>query len=843
MNLIFTSGARINRHPLRCHFNLYALLTLPVALLLYGPQILAAESFNLNALEFGLSNDNRTALAQYVENDGLLAGTYRTDIYLNDKWLETRDVTFVIGEKGSTLLPIITEKDLTRMGVSAEHLATLKKRPASQPVAPLSSFIPGATTEFDSTKLRLDIHIPQIALQQTARDYIAPERWDTGLTNAFTNYSISGSNNRSSVHQQSDLFLNLNNGFNLGAWRLRNTASYTKNTDGWKALTTYLQRDITTLRSQLTLGDSFTSNSVFDSVPFRGIKLASNINMVPYSERGFAPVIRGVAKTNAQITIRQNNYIVYQTYVPPGPFELRDLSAVHTGSDMEVTILEADGNKSVFTESSSSLPIMEREGKFNYSTVFGRYRSNYSGYSAPIFGQLSLAYGLPQGVTVYGGMLGSADYQASAAGVGLDIGRLGSLSVDSTLARARFIEGTEQQGLSHRLQYAKKIDTTGTSFTLASYRYSTRGFYTFDESIRVSSLLAGNYINAVSQYRSNKRSRMQANISQNLSNWGSLYFSGYQQDFWGMSGKERALSAGFSSTAYGINYSINFNQTKSPVYASDKQLSLAISIPLTSNVWADYSLNTGNRSAAAHQVGLNGLALDSKLSYNAQQNYAADGRNNSTTLSSSYRGAYGTASVGYNHYADNQQLNYGLQGGVVVHPYGVTFSQPLNETMILIRAPGANHVDVEGAAGVTTDWRGYAIVPYATAYRKNRVGINMQHAPENVEIDHPVTEVIPTDGALVLADFKTRVGQRVLLTLMHNGEFVPFGATATIGDGDNAGIVGFEGQVFLSGVAENNRVQVKWGQAVGQSCRAVIPASQTAAAGNSAVLLLSARCE
>lgn len=841
MDSIFSGNATLRRHPLARYFSRYTLLSLPMVLSLYGVKAQAAETFNINALEFGLSKDNRAALARYVEHDGLLAGSYRTDIYLNDEWLETRDMTFAIAEQGNALLPVLTEQDLTRLGVRAEYLAVFKERVQSQPVVPLSSFIQQASTEFDSTKLRLDIHIPQVALQQTAKDYIDPELWDSGLTTLFTNYSISGSNNQSRANKQSDLFLNLNSGVNLGGWRLRNTASYTKSTDGWKALSTYVQRDITALRSQLTLSDSFTANSVFDSVPFRGIRLAANINMVPYSERGFAPVIRGVAKTNAQVTIRQNNFIVYQTYVPPGPFELRDLSAVNTGSDMEVTVLESDGSKNVYTESSSSLPIMEREGKFNYDTAFGRYRSNYAGYNAPVFGQFSLAYGLPRGVTAYGGMLASEHYQASAVGIGLDGGHLGSLSLDSTLAWVHFAEGSKQQGLSHRLQYAKKVDATGTSFTLASYRYSTRNFYTFDEAIRVSSLLAGNHINGVNQYRSNKRSRMQANISQNLGRWGSLYFSGYQQDFWGMSGKEVTLSAGFSSNAYGINYSINFNQTHSPHYSSDKQLSLALSIPLTSSLWADYSLNTGSRSSASHQVGLNGLALNNKLSYNVQQNYGANGRNNSTSLSSAYRGTYGTANLGYNRYTDSQQLNYGVQGGVVLHPYGITLSQPLNETMILVRAPGANHVDVEGATGIETDWRGYAVVPYASAYRKNRVGINMQHAPEDVEIEHPITEVIPTDGALVLADFKTRIGQRILLTLTHHDEFVPFGATVTLGD--SAGIVGYEGQVFLSGVGEDSAIRVKWGHAKEQSCRATLPDRQKAAAGNSAVLLLSAHCE
>lgn len=844
MDLIFADNAGLKRHYLVRHFNIYALFSLPIVLSLYGQQTQAAETFNINALEFGLSKDNQTSLAQYVENKGLLAGTYRTDIYLNDEWLETRDITFVVNEEGDELLPTITKKDLAFMGVRTEHLTALKNLPESHSIAPLSSFIQSATTAFDSAKLRLDIRIPQIALQQAAKDYIAPELWDEGLTSAFTNYSISGSNNRLSTSQQNDLFLNLNSGLNFGAWRLRNTASYTKDSDGLQAQTTYLQRDIKALRSQLTMGDSYTANTVFDSVLFRGIKLAANTNMVPYSERGFAPVIRGVAKTNAQITIRQNNYIVYQTYVPPGPFELRDLSAVNTGSDMEVSVLEADGSKKVFIESSSSLPIMEREGKFNYSTAFGRYRSNYTGYSNPVFGQFSISYGLPYGITTYGGMQVSANYQAGAFGLGIDGRGLGSLSVDTTLARTRFVDqNIEQNGLSHRLQYAKKINTTGTSFTLASYRYSTRGFYTFDESIRVSNLLAGNYINDIGQYRSNKRSRMQANISQNLGNWGSLYFSGYQQDFWGMSGKERTLSAGVSSNIYGINYSVSFNQTQSPAYGSDKQLNLAISIPLSGNAWGDYSLNTGNRSPSTHQVGLNGLALDNKLTYSAQQNYSSGGNNNSSNLSSSYHGTYGTASVGYNRDSDNQQVNYGLQGGVVVHPYGVTLSQPLNETMILIRAPGAGHVDIDGASGIKTDGRGYAIVPYATAYRKNRIGINMQHAPENVEIDRPITDVIPTEGALVLADFKTRIGQRVLLTLMHGDKFVPFGATATLGDGDNVGIVGNEGQVFLSGVAENNAVRVTWGKEAGQSCRAVIHSDREEPAGDSAVLLLSARCE
>lgn len=69
-------------------------------------------------------------------------------------------------------------------------------------------------------------------------------------------------------------------------------------------------------------------------------------------------------------------------------------------------------------------------------------------------------------------------------------------------------------------------------------------------------------------------------------------------------------------------------------------------------------------------------------------------------------------------------MNYGVSGGVVVHRNGVTLSQPLGDTNILVKAPGAAGVELENATGVKTDWRGYAVIPYATTYRQNRVALN-----------------------------------------------------------------------------------------------------------------------
>ncbi|RVT08277.1 fimbria/pilus outer membrane usher protein, partial [Klebsiella oxytoca] len=71
----------------------------------------------------------------------------------------------------------------------------------------------------------------------------------------------------------------------------------------WQHVNTWLERDITALRSRLTLGDSYTNGDVFDGINFRGAQLASDDNMLPDSQKGFAPVIHGIARGTAQVSV------------------------------------------------------------------------------------------------------------------------------------------------------------------------------------------------------------------------------------------------------------------------------------------------------------------------------------------------------------------------------------------------------------------------------------------------------------------------------------------------------------------------------------------------------------
>ncbi|MDR8002849.1 hypothetical protein EHW74_13030, partial [Escherichia coli] len=79
--------------------------------------------------------------------------------------------------------------------------------------------------------------------------------------------------------------------------------------------------------------------------------------------------------------------------------------------------------------------------------------------------------------------------------------------------------------------------------------------------------------------------------------------------------------------------------------------------------------------------------------YSIQSGYTRGGYEGSSKTgyaSLNYRGGYGNASAGYSHSGGYRQLYYGLSGGILAHANGLTLSQPLGDTLILVRAPGAS---------------------------------------------------------------------------------------------------------------------------------------------------------
>jgi len=411
-------------------------------------------------------------------------------------------------------------------------------------------------------------------------------------------------------------------------------------------------------------------------------------------------------------------------------------------------------------------------------------------------------------------------YRAGLIGVGADLHRLGSFSLDLTQAQTAFADTRgKSTGQSWRAQYAKDFPATDTTLTLASYRYSTSGFYTFQEALDQRN--GGYDDNDIYSYRNayNRRSRLQLNVSQSLNGWGSVYANAWQQNYWGMSGRERSVSLGYSSSWHGANWSVNYSLTKTPSTRDDRQFSLSLNIPLSRflpEAWATYNLTSSKTGTATHQVGINGSLLeDNNLTYNLQQNYTRDNVGNGAYLSSRYRASMGDFSTSYSYQKNSKQWGYSAQGSVVGHSHGVTLGRSVQDAFAVVHITDGDNVKVESAQGIYTDAWGNAIVPTLTPYRRNTVTVNT-HGRDDIDIQDAAVDTIPTRGAVVAADFSARAGKRALLTLTHHHGVVPFGAVLSM-EGMTA-IVGEGGEVYVTGLKGTQAFTVQWGDTPEARC-------------------------
>ncbi|HGF8437734.1 TPA: fimbria/pilus outer membrane usher protein, partial [Salmonella enterica subsp. enterica] len=630
-------------------------------------------------------------------------------------------------------------------------------------------------------------------------------------------------------------YLNLRNGINLGAWRLRNysTLSATGSDTEYHSISSYVQRDIAALRSQIMVGDTWTASDVFDSAQIRGVRLYTDDDMLPSGQNGFAPVVRGVAKSNATVIIRQNRYVIYQSAVPQGAFEITDLNTTSGGGDLDVTIKEEDGSEQHFTQPYASLAILKREGQTDFDISVGEMRDE-SGFTPNVV-QAQVLHGLPWGLTLYGGTQVADDYASAALGMGKDMGSIGAVSFDVTHARSRFDDGDNESGQSWRFLYSKRFDDTDTSFRLVGYRYSTEGYYTLGE-------WASRQDNSSDFWETgNRRSRVEGTWTQSFGpGFGNIYLTLSRQQYWQTDEVERLVQFGYSNSWRRISWNASWNYTDSANRSfgsnnkndnddSDHEqiFMLTVSIPLSGAMessYVNYSMTQNNHNDSTIQAGVGGTLLEGhNLSYNVQESWTSTPEDTyGGNASMGYDGTYGSVNGGYAWSRDSQTLNYGARGGILVHSGGVTFSQELGETVALVEAPGADGLTVENTTGVATDWRGYTVKTQLNPYDENRVAIDSNYfAKANIELDNTVVNLVPTRGAVVKAAFVTHVGYRVLFNVMQvNGKLAPFGAMASaeLDSGTVTGIVGDNGELYLSGMPENGRFTLSWGGDESTTC-------------------------
>ncbi|XTD83462.1 fimbria/pilus outer membrane usher protein [Proteus vulgaris] len=167
--------------------------------------------------------------------------------------------------------------------------------------------------------------------------------------------------------------------------------------------------------------------------------------------------------------------------------------------------------------------------------------------------------------------------------------------------------------------------------------------------------------------------------------------------------------------------------------------------------------------------------------------------------------------AGYSYSKNRQNLNYGLSGALVATQYGAVLTPSLQQTNALILTKDTANIEVINGQSVKTNSRGLAIISGMSPYQKNNISIDTKSIPADTEISNNIiSNMIPTKGALILADFDAKKGFKFLLTLeTPNNSVIPMGAQADIGQTEKQWVSNFNQLYFVADKPQGD-IQVSW---------------------------------
>lgn len=783
----------------------------------------------------------------FLYKNAIAPGMKRVELVINDRLTDVYDVEFVRDDGKKIVVPCLNRRLLQDAGVKTElydNWQSSLKKTDNNACDVLEERIPMARVFYDDARQQIRLTLPQEAVNSTRFQMISPKEWDNGTPHLRTSYNgffyhtrqkNSGSEGGRNINNSG--FVSLNSTAAVGAWRLYSFDTFNKTANsGWQSNhdRLYVERNITPLRSKISIGDiyTYTPSSIMGVIPLRGVTLGTNERMTLESQFTYAPVIRGTARTNARLIVRQRDNIIYSKALTPGNFAIDDLYTGQVGADLEVTVEETDGTEQRFTVPYTALPSMIRPGAMRYSLSVGEYRDNHT--DKPLLGALSIERGF-DAFTFNASGLGSDKYQSLALGTAWNVGQIGAFSLD--FAQSRYQQRWDtpngrdetKNGSAVRMLYAKQFDNTNTGLRILGYQYRSEHFLSFSEfANREGYHGRGYYEDGDSLWNKRRRSRMEVNINQGMREYGNLYLTLSQDRYYETSAKSTSASAGYGTQIGKANVSLSYTYNKNGYSSNDNMVNLGISLPLT---WGErdknynslnFNLTRNKDNRYSQSLGLSGTSQDSPFSYGLNvQRDTHDNFSESASMAYNANMANINSSISHSKYAD--QFSAGLSGGVVLYKGGVVLAQRMGDTIGIVETDGAQGVGVSSNRDIKTDLWGRAVVNYLTPYRYNTVRLDVKDAP-NVELKESSRKVVPTEGAAVLLRFATREGRRAMVVIQ-SPYAIPVGAMVTVdGEKEEAGIVGNGGLAYLTGLnaRKDEVLTVSWGRDR-QQCRFTLP--------------------
>ncbi|WP_124408477.1 fimbria/pilus outer membrane usher protein [Pseudomonas sp. R4-39-08] len=668
---------------------------------------------------------------------------------------------------------------------------------------------------FPTTMVRLRPGNDEVALVVPTSSLREPQ-WEAGEfarggAAGLFNYDVQGFDSHSRSGNNRFVSAYTEAGFNLGDWILRSRQIYVSDNGVThnEHLYAYAQRDIAALRSTFQAGQLSSNNPLFGGIQLSGVQFSPDgQSRVPAGSNN--AVVEGLAQSQSRIEVRQSGVLIHSTLVPEGPFRLTGLPLLNGTSDLEVSVIDVRGGRRSFVVPAASFAGAAPAAPGYYLSL-GKLREERQGEGpSPVVAMGSGTWGLGRDSTGGFGLLSTDEYWSAGGTLSsvffqrVSVGARHNLSRDSRHA----VSGSRSSvSVSSPVSANVELNLSATS--------QTRGYREVIEAGRptTADVLASRFKN---QYTAGV-TWVDATLGAfSLGYTRNAQFDGQSSEHvfasWNKSFRyaDVALIADsqVGSTQARRDATRDRNR-RDTVLDDDLSLRLQVSVPLGGDRRVNsYVSRRGGQSRT-------GTALTERV--NEYVNYEVGVERDLSAQEQSMRGQvdltprYTRVGLGVSRDPLGTSYTGQLQGGVVAHEGGITFSPyTVQDTFGIASVGDIGSAKIDTPQGpVWTDFTGQAVLPNLPAYTNSHIEVQTQSLPKRVDLKNGTRVLAAGRGSVNTVAFDVVKVRRMLVNASDDqGRPLPQGA-AVFGKGDRflTSVVG-EGMIFLNDVNEVQDLRV-----------------------------------
>jgi len=568
----------------------------------------------------------------------------------------------------------------------------------------------------------------------------------------------------------------------------------------------------------VTAGDFVGSSLPWNrAVRLGGVQIRRNFAIRP--DLVTMPVLSelsGSAAVPSTVELYVNNARRFSQEIAPGPFAITNLPLITGAGSAQLVIRDALGRESVSETPFYASSALLAPGLSDFALEAGFARRNY-GASSNDYDQRPLAsanvrYGLSNAATLEGYAQAGGRLALAGAGGVFRLGAFGAAGLAGAFSRYGAGDG---DGNRHETgaQLAAHLELEA-----GGVRFYARHQRTVDEFNDLASITLGQGASALTRQSARPLRRMSQT---------SLSFPYRATPGLNLSYTPITRADGSRSRLLGVNLGQRLpgNGWLSVSAHRDLQRRDSAAIFVTLSWFPGNRLNASSgQSWDRHRL----ASTTAELSRSGSNHYGSvgwrvravhghgPGGPRAQSANASIRCRIGRIEAGVEHVqrsGANAAVNGRVQfdGALVLADGGVFFANRIADAFAVVNV-GAADVEVrhENTPIGKTNARGQVLLSGLRAYERNLVSIDPMTLPVDARI--PVLRQVasPRWKSGVRVDFDVVPHTRTALLTVHDetGELLAVGTQAQLNDGAVV-VVGYEGQVWLEGIAQMNRLRVK----------------------------------